>query len=391
MPHRQSIWQFYRRCFTAAAVLLWIPLTALAGDVAHPVVAIFLLGGDAPADVREQAGFSLRMKLKRDGHYSVIDGPTMEDAASGVAVDAGTDVTAVRKLAAELSPAVIVWGEVDAGAAGPKLVLNLLDLRAPGAAPRRFERVLAQPTDLRFAVEDALRLLPGVGPFERVSEQAFSDDPASAARFARNPNLLSDGNFSSGARWRVLLRREMYAPMVSVMLPGKDAARIVPTPAGFGEAGAADGARPAAAEPRAGATGAGARVLAMRLSNGVAQNNGLACLSPPATVVAGMRYRLAFRYWSDGPFQHVLVKGYSGPPGGPDEREVYRRQVPPSGPTGGKWQTVVCDLTPQSQGPAVQRVRVDLYAYVAPGLIEFGDVQLKAIGDAAAQPATTEP
>jgi hypothetical protein len=81
----------------------------------------------------------------------------------------------------------------------------------------------------------------------------------------------------------------------------------------------------------------------------------------------------------------VFVKGYTG--SGAGEREVYRRQVPPSGATDGKWQTVVCDLTPQGDGAAVQSVRVDLYVYFKEGLAMFGDVQLKAVGEPATNPA----
>jgi hypothetical protein len=337
-----------------------------------PLAAVFPLGGDAPADTRDQVGFALRAKLKRDGTYAPIDGPTMADAASAsaasaVPIDASTDAATIRKLATPLSPTVILWGEVDATDAGPKLILNLLDLRRSTSASQRFQRTLAHPTDLRLAIEDALKLLAGIKPFERVSEIAANDDPAIAARFARNPNLLPAGNFAKPEAWRVILQNQSDPPVVSTDLPGDDTAAILPAPADAN-------------------LGPAAHVLAMRLSRQIAETNGLACLSDPIPVAADTRYRLTFRFYSQGPTQHVFVKGYDGN-SGDAEREIYRRQIPPSGPTNGKWQTIVCDLTPHSDEALVKTVRVDLYAYAAAGVVMFGDVQLKLI-DNAAPPAT---
>ena len=126
-------------------------------------------------------------------------------------------------------------------------------------------------------------------------------------------------------------------------------------------------------------------VLAMNLSKGVAESNGLACLSDAIPIQAGMRYRLSFKYRSDGPTLHVFVKGYTTGKdiaGQPAEREDYRRQVPPSGTTDGQWKTVVCDLTPANPNFPVEHLPVDLYAYLSPGVVMFDDVQLKSIGPA---------
>ncbi len=92
-------------------------------------------------------------------------------------------------------------------------------------------------------------------------------------------------------------------------------------------------------------------VLAMTLSKAVAESNGLACLSAPVPIRPDGRYRLSFRYRSDGPHLHVFVKGYvpgTDLAGQPNDAQCYELQVPPSGPTGGKWQTVVADLNPQN-------------------------------------------
>jgi hypothetical protein len=63
------------------------------------------------------------------------------------------------------------------------------------------------------------------------------------------------------------------------------------------------------------------------------------------------------------------------------DREVYRRQVPPSGPTSGQWSTVTCDLNPENPSFAVDRLRVDLYAYLTRGIVMFADIQLKAVSE----------
>jgi hypothetical protein len=63
-----------------------------------------------------------------------------------------------------------------------------------------------------------------------------------------------------------------------------------------------------------------------------------------------------------------------------EEREVYRRQVPPSGGTDGKWVTITDDLNPQNGRVTVQSLRVDLYAYLKSGTVLFDDVTLKAVG-----------
>jgi hypothetical protein len=119
------------------------------------------------------------------------------------------------------------------------------------------------------------------------------------------------------------------------------------------------------------------------MSKDTAENNGLACLSDFIKIEPNMRYRLQYRYKSDGPSLHVFVKGYTtakGFSGKPEEREIYRRQVPPSGATHDKWVTVLDDLNPQRPGFIVEGLRIDLYAYLTPGVVMFDDVILKAVG-----------
>jgi hypothetical protein len=115
-------------------------------------------------------------------------------------------------------------------------------------------------------------------------------------------------------------------------------------------------------------------LLAMNLTRGTAESYGLACLSAPVPIEPDTRYRLNFRYRSEGPQVLVFVKGYrvfKNAAGEEVEREVYRRQVPEVGPTGGEWATVECDLNPQNVANKVERLRVDLYTYLQPGNVQF--------------------
>jgi hypothetical protein len=345
-----------------ALILYWILGSVVLADPEKPKVAVFPLGGDAPSDQRERVGFSLRTKLDRDGHYEPIDGPAMIDLTGDTAINFQTDLKTLTDLSKDANPTVLIWGELDVAGSGTKLRIKTFDLNQPDPLPHEFEKSLAQPTDLRFAVEGILQTLDGVKPFEHPSEESVSDDPALAALFAKNPNLVVNGNFAEEKNWVALLEADMYPPAVGDSLPEEDKVNIYRMPDGKGNT---------------------ENVLAMNLSKNVAENNGLACLSDAIPIEAGMRYRLSFRYRSDGPRLHVFVKGYTTGKdiaGNAAEREVYRRQVPPSGATDGQWKTVVCDMTPANPNFPVEHLRVDLYAYLSPGVVMFDDVELKAIG-----------
>ena len=331
-----------------------------------PKVAVFPLAGSAPADQRQAVGFSLRAKLDRDGHFDPIDGPTMDDLSGGKTPGLATPPDRLVAMARDEAPAVLIWGEVDGDvntAAGASLHVKVLDTRDKGAAPRQVDQPLKHPTDLRFAVENVLGTLRGVGRFAHPVEQAVIDDPAAAALWKSNPNLVVDGDFAQAGPWTALLRADKYVAPVRDAMPETDRVVILRHPDGHG-----------------GLT----NVLAMTLSKGVAESNGLACLSAPIPVRAGGRYRLRFRYRSDGPHLHVFVKGYvpgTDLAGAPADVQCYELQVPPSGPTGGRWQTVTADLNPQSPaGPAPATLKVDLYAYLSAGTVMFADVELRDVG-----------
>jgi hypothetical protein len=346
-----------------AAVAL-LCLCALAAE--KPKVAVFPLAGTAPADQRQAVGFSLRAKLDRDGHYDPIDGPTMDDLSAGKTPPLATPTEELRSMAKDESPAVLIWGEVDGDvntAAGASLHVKVLDTRDNGLVPRQVDQPLHHPTDLRFAVEQVLATLKGVGPFSHPVENAVTDDAAAATLWQSNPNLVIDGDFAKAGPWTALLRADRYVAPLRDAMPDTDKVIILRHPDGHG-----------------GLTNA----LTMTLSKGVAESNGLACLSAPIPVHPDTRYRLQFRYRSDGPHLHVFVKGYvpgTDLAGGPADVQCYELQVPPSGPTGGKWRTVTADLNPQNPvGPPPATLKVDLYAYLSAGTVMFADVQLRDVG-----------
>ncbi|MBV8780663.1 MAG: hypothetical protein JO353_04635, partial [Phycisphaerae bacterium] len=177
-----------------AVTILWLFVAlmsvAVRGDeAAKPKIAVFPLGGSADADAREKVAFSFRAKLDRQGAYEPIDGPTMNDLVGETAINYATPATDVTKLAASQGAVVMLWGELD----GKTLRLHTLDTRQNPPAAQDIEKEIAQPTDLRFAVEQVLETLPGIEPFEHPSETSVQDDPQSKALFAKNPNLVKHG------------------------------------------------------------------------------------------------------------------------------------------------------------------------------------------------------
>lgn len=358
------------------------PRSQPAPDAPKAKVAVFPLAGDASGDLREKVGFALRRKLEREGAFEVIDGPTMSDLAG--ATPPGVDVSpaALQRLVADAGANILIWGELSGGSdslAGATIRLKMLDLRRSGAEPQDVTKKIDDPTDLRFVTEQILQRLPGVGAFAHPNEQAVKDDATSVKLWQTNPNLVTNGDFSQPGHWDALYMSEKYAVEVKPQLPGVDKVCIVPIRDG------PDNDLPAGPHAPAPVN----NVLAMNLSKLAAENNGLACLSAPIAIQPNRRYRISFRYKSDGPSTHVFVKGYTAGKdvaGKPSQREVFRTQVPPGGATNGKWETVTCDVNPYHPAFAVQTLRVDLYAYLSPGIILFDDVVLKEIGPLTEKP-----
>lgn len=330
-----------------------------------PKVAVFPISGGADQTMRDKVGLSLRMKLDRSGTYDVIDGPTMADFAS--AADGPITLAAtpdkLKALVTEEKPVILIWGEMEGSGDANTLKLKIVDLRDASPSPREITKSWKEPTEVRFALEQILQTLRGMKPFEHPNEISLTDDPRARELWAKNPNLVINGDFAQAGHWDAIYQSELYPVQISSKLPETDKVNIFRIP-----------------DPK---TGAIHNVLAMKLSLECAQNNGMACLSDLIKIEPNTRYRLSFRYKSDGPSLHVFVKGYTRTQnikGEMTEREVYRRQVPPSGATGGKWVTVVDDMNPQHVAFPVQFLRVDLYAYLGEGTVMFDDVVLKNVG-----------
>jgi hypothetical protein len=343
----------------AVFMLAWVATVRAADSSAKPKVAVFPLGGSVDGDLRKQIGLSLRNKLRHDGSYDPIDGPTMDDLASAAdsAVMFDTSAPAVKALAASEEPAVLIWGDLNLTEKKlGHLRLNILDLRQTNGKVRRIERDIENAAAVRGVLEDILNSLPGVS-IRRPEEEAVHHDPASDAAWAKNPNLVVNGDFAGEGHWDFTSPKRQYVPKTSDALPGVDEAAI--------HHGS----------------------LAMNLSPGTAVNDGLSCLSDAIVVQPAMRYRIRFQYKSDGPSQMVFVKGYASVKDSSGQilpRAAYQREVPTGGATGGRWAQTECDLSPQNVEFVIQYLKVDLYAYLGSGLIQFRDVQLKEIGPQAA-------
>ena len=353
-------------------VVVWLTLLCCLG-ADKPIVAVFPLGGTSDQALRDRIGFSIRAKLDRDGTYSPLDGFAMKDMASAAKdpLSADTSPDAIKDLATDSGAVVLIWGDCSpaAGGQGDSLRLRVLDLRSSPVKVGSYDKPIADPEQVRFVVEKFLQTLPGIAPFEHPNENPVQHDPASDAEFRRNPNLVVDGDFTSAGHWDALLAADKYPVQISDQLPDEDKVCIYQMPVGNGKH----------------------NVLAMNLSRGTAESYGVACLSEPIEIEPGIKYRVHFRYRSDGPSLHVFVKGYTRGKdiaGNPADLEIYRLQVPPSGATNGQWQTVEADLNPssaatvlsQAENRTVQRLRVDLYAYLKPGTVFFDDVELKSVG-----------
>ena len=324
-------------------------------DDEKPKVAVFPLSGDAPTELREKIGFSIRAKLDRDGTYEPIDGPTMIDAAGEKQFDSKTDAKTLEPIAKDLGAQILIWGDVSAR---QEIRLRTFDLLQPDPLPHEISKTIHQPTDMRFVVEEILQTLPDVKPFAHPSEQAVARDSEAEALWKSNPNLAPNGSFDKPQDWEMIYREIRKTVDIAPSNPEPDQVAIVKETDGN-------------------------NVLVMNLSKDCADNNGMACLSRSIKIEPNTRYRLSFRYKSDGPKLHVFVKGFTTAntiDGKPSEREIYRRQVPPAEKTDGKWVTIVDELNPQHSSAKVETVRIDLYAYLHPGVVMFDDVVLKAVG-----------
>ncbi len=316
-------------------------------ETARPRVAVFPLAGSASEQERERAGFSLRTKLDRQGVYQPIDGPTMLQLAGDKKIDLNTSAQTVMELSKAEAPDLIIWGEYN-----KTLQLHVLNLRTREKKQDEFVYEIKQPADLRFAVEKLIESLPGSKTFEHISEESVTRDEQAEKLWKEGPNLLNDGAFDTPGDWQGMLKAEKYPLKVVNQLPEVD--QIVIRKEGKEQ------------------------YLAMNLSRAVAETNGLACLSGKIEIKPQTRYRIGFRYRSNGPVIKPFVKGYVIQDG--VEREIYRRQVPNQNDQSGQWVEVLDDLNPQHPSFPVQFLRIDLYIFLTPGEVSLDDVVIKEVG-----------
>ena len=188
--------------------------TPLRADDDKPKAAVFPLSGNASQDARDKVGFSLRKKLERDGHFDPIDGPTMAELAGDKPVQLSAKPDELVTMSKDESPVILIWGELNTAGSGFKLTVKTRDLRQKDTAPKLIDKNIAQPTDLRFVIEDVLQSIDSVGKFSHPVEDAVKNDPKSLELWAKNPNLVTDGDFANSGAWTALLRSEKYpAPM----------------------------------------------------------------------------------------------------------------------------------------------------------------------------------
>lgn len=330
-------------------------------------VAVLPLAGDAEAALKERVSFSLRSKIDREGTYEAVAGVEVVEAWGEVPPPTvQSEPTFFVNHLKSLSASVFIYGRLDGTIRDGTLVVAVWDARS-GGSPKVIEQRLSAPTDLRFASEGILEALSEVGAFEHPREEAVRQDAASDARWRDNPDLVVNGGFDNPSDWEGIYQSERYVVPLHDTPPAPDQVAIWRMEDGE-------------------------KVLAMHLSRTAAENHGLACLSGAIPIEPQRRYRLQFRYRSDGPKLHVFVKGYTRAKNARGRwvmREVYRRQVPSSGATDGRWVVVTDDLNPQHPVFAVTELRIDLYAYLHPGRVLFDEVVLKAVGEPA-HPASDE-
>jgi hypothetical protein len=354
---------------TLVILFLCLATFVRAADKPKPRVAVLPISGDASEHERERAGFSIRAKLDRQGVYEPIDGPTMLELAGDRTIAYDTPADQVRALVSDEKPDVIIWG-----AMGKQLRLHILDLRHRDAKPIDYVADINHATDVRFAVEKLIEQMPGSQKFEHMTEEAVVHDDQAESLWKSNPNLAKEGTFDAPGDWRGMLAADKYPPKVVDRAPEPDEV-VIRRVKGDGQ------------------------VLAMQLSKATAESYGLACLGGKIPIEPGVRYRMSFRYKSDGPTIRPFIKGYVMlrvperlvnlsmgtipkcvlPT--PQEREIYRRQVPPRGDTHGAWVNVLDEMNPQQRTFPVEFLRVDLYAYLHEGTVEFDDIVIKAVGE----------
>lgn len=150
------------------------------------------------------------------------------------------------------------------------------------------------------------------------------------------------------------------------------------------------------------------KVIRFEFGPGVGNGTGVMYYSDWFPVEEGARYRFQCRYRTNGPTPKVFIKCYAemgseyrpedqrGPSGGsyvPEEaqrRECYRSQQQLKG-SKNAWHVHTEDFTPKHTKYTPKWGRVDLYAYLGGGVVEWDDVVLKQIVPASPSASHKDP
>src|SRR6185437_2951298 len=122
-------------------------LSMAADPQAKPKVAVFPLGGNASANLKERVGFSFRAKLDREGSYEPIPGPTINDLVGDKVITQATTIDVLKPIVDDEKPVVYIWGELNDAGGGQTIKINILDTRESNAKPHEISKTISDPTE----------------------------------------------------------------------------------------------------------------------------------------------------------------------------------------------------------------------------------------------------
>jgi len=345
--------------------------------------------GDAKEkDLATRMRFAVSQKLSSDmnavvanGTYDRMDNLELDNLISALQISFGgkslPDDDDMQKLLAALDTEFTIAGTVK----GRQLSLTLYHKAT--VAKTATSDIPPDDTSPKLTVEKTLTDLTGTAFAHIRDTEVDHSDPKVEARAATRPNLVPDPGFDLAAKdpkklaanWQAILAADHYAPPLLTTDEAKnlpaDKVAIVPKSA-------------------SGLEGDGT-CLQLRLTRGVAENNGLACESTWIPVEANKKYRFSAQYHSDAPTLRVFLKGFATKPdqfgdkNDPEavRREFYRAQVLPR-QQNTKWDLIEMDFTPSTlkpTDPKIEWIRVDFLAYLHPGNVFIDDVSVKKLDE----------
>lgn len=197
------------------------------------------------------------------------------------------------------------------------------------------------------------------------------EDPIAEEKWRTNPNLIVGGDFQRGSS--------------GVPMGWEGRAGQFREPLGGLASWTSD-----ASEPEN-------RIIRFRFDAGVGNGYGVMYYSHPTPIDEGATYRFQCRWRSNGPAVKIFIKCYDlmdtgyivegndsvGASAqyestGRQLRECYRAQFNLSGPKN-TWNTHTQDFTPRHTKYTPRFAKVDLYAYLGAGVVDFDDVIIREI------------